>query len=625
MISGRLSSPLLPLLLMMTMALGYVLAALRHPPQPDDHIQTIEAAVFQELGSAESGLRRLPDDWYASGTGAESGVYHFEVNLPEAPSELWGVSIPAVFMNAELRVNGVTFGSRGSFGSPVARNWNRPLYFTVPPGILTGGENDFEVRVRTEPAGSGLLSRVHVGSDRHLRPFHEHRHFLSYSLSQFIVIMLVLMAGLMLILWRLRPGDSIYAWYATACLAWGVHNLNLVVVEIPFPTVWWDWLNLASMVWLPVLSTIFIHRFLGLWPRRFEATLFAGAVALSLVLALLPEAFFYSHAVRLTNTLALSLGLYPVALLGWHYLRGWHSDVLYLFLAGLLMVGLGVHDLLVVNQVAPRADGFLLHYSAPLVLTVFTGILLKRFVQALSETEDLSRHLERRVRAKHEELASNYRRMQRMERERVLVGERERLTRDMHDGMGGHLISLMAQLDTGRSDPRSLRQGLQDALDDLRLMIDSMEDVGGDLHAVLAMFRGRVEPKLEHGGLRLAWAVDDLPPLRDLGPERALHILRILQESVTNALRHSKAKVITVRTGEEAHADGRPGVFIEISDDGCGYSPDPSHNGRGVLNMQRRAQRAGGELEVDATEKGTAVRLWLPAPAGDRRTASRQA
>lgn len=607
---------------MMTVALGYVLMALRNPPQPE-HVVTVRAAAFQAEGGGESGVRSLPDDWYGSATYAELGLYGFQLNLPEAPTELWGLSIPSVFMNAELRVNGVTFGARGSFEPPVARNWNRPLYFTVPPGILKAGENHFEVLVRSEPAGSGLLSRVYVGSDVHLRPFHEHRHFLSYSLSQFIVIMLVLMAGLMFILWRLRPAEPIYGWYAAACLAWGVHNLNLVVVEIPLPAAWWDWLNLASMVWLPVLSTIFIHRFLGLRPRSFEATLFAGAVSLCLVLALLPPTFFYAHAVRSTNTLILSLGLYPVALLGWHYLRGRHSDVLYLFVAGLLMVGLGAHDLLLVNEVFPRAGGFLLHYSAPLVLTVFTGILLKRFVQALHQTEDLSRHLELRVRAKHEELASNYMRMQRMERERVLLGERERLTRDMHDGMGGHLISLMAQVDTGRSNPAALRLGLQDALDDLRLMIDSMEDVGGDLPAVLAMFRGRVEPKLEQAGQRLIWAVGDLPPLQDLGPERALHILRILQEAVTNVLRHAQAGIITVRTGERTHADGRPGVFIEIRDDGCGYSPDPSHNGRGVLNMQRRAQRAGGELQIEVAESGTAVRLWLPAPEGDRRAASR--
>jgi signal transduction histidine kinase len=619
---SRSSSPLLLLLLMMTVALGYVLGELHNPPRPE-HVTTVSEAVFQAQGSTESGVRSLPDDWSASGTEATIARYSFLLNLPTAPNELWGVSLPAVVMNAELQINGVTFGSRGSFGTPVARNWNRPLYFTIPPGILRAGFNHFEVLVRSEPAGSGLLAMVHVGSDAHLRPFHERRHFLTYSLSQFIVIMLVFMAGLMLILHGLRPADSIYGWYALACLAWGLHNLNLVVVEIPVPTPWWDWLNVASMVWLPVLSTVFIHRFLGLHTRRFEAALFAGAAALCLALAVLPQAIFYGYAVRSTNTLILSLGLYPVMLLGRHYFRRRHPDVLLLFLAGLLMVLLGVHDLLVVNQVLPRPEGFLLHYSAPVVLTVFTGILLKRFVQALHQAEDLSRHLDGRVKAKHEELTSNYKRMQRLERERVLVKERERLTRDMHDGMGGHLVSLMAQIDTGHSDPEDLRQGLQDALDDLRLMIDSMEDVGGDLPAVLAMFRGRIEAKLERAGLRLVWAVDDLPPLHDLGPERALHILRILQESVTNALRHAKATVITVRTGQAAHADGRPGIFIEISDDGCGYSPERSHSGRGLLNMRQRAQHAGGELQIDATGEGIGVRLWLPALAGDRRTESR--
>jgi signal transduction histidine kinase len=94
-------------------------------------------------------------------------------------------------------------------------------------------------------------------------------------------------------------------------------------------------------------------------------------------------------------------------------------------------------------------------------------------------------------------------------------------------------------------------------------------------------------------------------------------VLRILQEAVTNVLRHARATRIRVATRERAGDGGRPGVVVEVGDDGVGIAPGAAA-GRGLANMAFRAQRLGGELRVGPVEAGpgTRVELWLPlAPA----------
>lgn len=197
-----------------------------------------------------------------------------------------------------------------------------------------------------------------------------------------------------------------------------------------------------------------------------------------------------------------------------------------------------------------------------------------------------------------------------LQRQQVLSEERERIMRDMHDGIGGLLISTLAMLEAGTTDPIIVDQALRAALDDLRLMIDSLDPLQEDnLAMALGTYRSRILPRLHNRGLVVDWPVTDLPLIPNFGPHKVLQTLRVLQEAITNVLKHAQATQLTVRA--QAVSEPSAGISIQVEDDGQGLGED-FQAGRGLKNMRRRADSLGCRLDMESNSEGTQVSLLLP-------------
>jgi len=553
----------------------------------------------------------LPHDWARRAPNGDSGWYSAFVDLNVPTNRLWGVYLPSVSMNVQVYLNGELLGQGGRLESPVARLWGKPLYFTIPNGVLHPGRNLLQVRLLADPAATGLLGGLYLGPNELLLPVFEQRHFWRHSLVWLIAVSLLFTGVGMGLIWVLRPSEVTYGWLAATVLLWGVHTLNLLVIEIPVPTRLWDWLiNYASLGLFTAALIVFIHRFLGLRKPRIEWALWLWCGGGSLLLGLVPPPAFYWVAMHIWNGSLLALGIYPSLLLLHAWWRRYEFRILLMALCGAGIMVFALHDWLGMVGVSERRhEGLLIQYAAPFPLILFGLILLRDFVAARTEAETLNRDLEQRVADKSAELEAQHRELRAMERERAVAEERERIMRDMHDGIGGHLVSSIALVESSGPSAEELAQTLRAALDDLRLLIDSLDPMEGDLVMLLGAFRERVEPRLNAAGITLEWSVADLPRVNDLGPARALQVLRILQEAVTNVVRHAQARHLRVRTGMAAQQ-----VFIEITDDGVGIS-EPHAAGRGLGNMRRRAWDLGGELSIETLEPGTRLRLALPATA----------
>jgi signal transduction histidine kinase len=195
-----------------------------------------------------------------------------------------------------------------------------------------------------------------------------------------------------------------------------------------------------------------------------------------------------------------------------------------------------------------------------------------------------------------------------LERAQTLAAERHRLMHDMHDGLGSALTTSLAMLEQGNVDGAELKSLLLDSIDDLRAVIDSLEPLDGDLTSVLATLRFRLGKRLELAGIGLEWDMQDLPALNWLGPPQALQLMRIVQEVLTNVLKHAHATQMQI----SARCSG---LFIEvcIADNGCGFDMATTPTGRGLRHLAQRAASLSGSIIIESRPgSGTTVRLLLP-------------
>lgn len=153
-----------------------------------------------------------------------------------------------------------------------------------------------------------------------------------------------------------------------------------------------------------------------------------------------------------------------------------------------------------------------------------------------------------------------------------------------------------------------MREKVELSLIDLRFVIDSLDPLLSDLPTLLGMMRMRLVDQLEAANIELEWAVTELPEIDNMSPRRSLHIMRIVQEAITNSIKHSGSDKMKLVTGVAEDS-----VFIEVIDYGAGFeiSSVSEKQGRGVKNMRYRAQQLDAELEFRQLTKGTSVRLLL--------------
>ncbi len=588
---------------------------------PDNILTMDEVTVLYQDGvtppSRNAGWRPgvLPDDWRHADTQSHNAWYRFALDLNVSPNRLWAIFLPTINMNTAVYLNGHLLGDGGRFDAPMTRNWNTPQYFMIPNGMLNTGENIVVIRIAALSPGSGYLGKVHLAPDEVLRPAYELRYFLKVTIARILTGSMVVMGFFMGVLWYLHRRDSVYGWFSLVLFVWAIHNLNLFVTHIPTSSHVWEWLWFTTMAWFVILVTLFVHRFTGVERHLLEGGLVIAGTIGAIALLLVPESLLPTVGHRVVDTLSLLLGIYPASLLMYEYRKQRDVGAYLLLLSGLLLIVFGVHDWLMLNDFVSRENGLMMHYAAPVPLLIFSWILLTRFVKALDEAERLNIELGMRVAEKHQELERNYQRLRQMEKEQVLIMERERIMREMHDGMGGHLISTLSMVETSNASREEILDALHGALDDLRVMIDSLDPVEDDLNSVLAMYRSRIQPRLERSNIMMRWHVSDIPRVSGLGPEKVLQVLRILQEAISNIIKHAKASEIRILTREMNSGD-LPGVIVEIQDNGRGMR-EPASGGRGLDNMRRRAERIGALFELISDDSGTRVSLWLPIATAD--------
>jgi signal transduction histidine kinase len=225
--------------------------------------------------------------------------------------------------------------------------------------------------------------------------------------------------------------------------------------------------------------------------------------------------------------------------------------------------------------------------------------------------------------ARHAALALHksriYEQKQAEERRKAILEERNRLARDIHDNLAQGFGAILMQLQAAQREdaplPPSIARSIDVAVDLARThLVQARRSVGalrpnvGDGEDIAHAIQRIAELARKTSEIPIDVHFDELPRFGD-GVER--EVIGIAQEALTNAVRHARARRITVR----ASLSTSLGLRLSVADDGRGIPRERSSDGFGMTSMQERADRIGASLTIiTAPRSGTEILVaWEPA------------
>lgn len=202
----------------------------------------------------------------------------------------------------------------------------------------------------------------------------------------------------------------------------------------------------------------------------------------------------------------------------------------------------------------------------------------------------------------------------------ALTEERNRIAREIHDGVAQALAFMALKLDLSErllsSDPERALQELHLVKDTMRAQIRevrrsifALRPIDLERYGFLESVRRYAAAFAEQAGFRVRL---DLPEKLELSQASELVFFRVLQEALTNAAKHARPGLVQIRL----KPSGERGGVLEIADNGKGFSSDVSASGMGgfgLTQMRERVEARGGHFSVDSSpDQGTTVRAELP-------------
>lgn len=534
------------------------------------------------------------------------------LNVDDVPATGLGIISTLQVDNYRLYVNDTLLVGEGSVTPGAGTFHGQKTFLTrIPAGLLRQGSNTLTYITLRDGFPYTDIYPPLVGEYDAMQAYSAARLWTMNEFANYAAMLLGLL-GLLATVMVFRSDDWRFAaWLSVLCGALVANYLYGLWLAPPFDGWWRMGLFFAINMFVPVALLCFIDAWTG-HPMRWLIPAAMGIFGAALVYVLwrllttaMPDA--YDVPVVVWFWVLAGFSAATLARLLWHFARERETRLLESALMSVLVVATVMDAITNLCPDSTLGEGNLQNAAPFLMLAMVTAFLARNFRLFQSQSA-LSTMLQDKVDQREAELAVAYAREQELVREQAHDAERRRIMQDIHDGLGSQLMSMMLAARMGQAEPPRVAQGLQSVIDEMRLMVDSMDSVGESVEAALATFRARIQPQVLAAGIAFDWQQAEDLAFPAFGPRDTLQLFRILQEAVTNTLKHSGAQRLAVTVADDA--DGR--VAITVTDNGSGAAQAGA--GRGLANMSRRADAISADFAVEAaTGAGTKVHLILPA------------
>ncbi len=238
----------------------------------------------------------------------------------------------------------------------------------------------------------------------------------------------------------------------------------------------------------------------------------------------------------------------------------------------------------------------------------------------LQQIREHEKNLEEQVALRTRDLSQEIKRRTELEQEVMDISTRtmERIGQELHDDLCQYLlgISLLAssakqQLENNQALQKEslgkISEHLSEAIRKINTISRGLMPMELEPHSFLERLEALVGDNLRLGSIDIDVNVDPGFAIQDR--TRELNIFRIVQEALTNAIKHSQAKHIEISSSKKIDSQGATFLFLEVRDDGNGLPKQMQGDGLGLRIMQNRAAMADAKLTLESDDEGTTVQI----------------
>lgn len=547
--------------------------------------QYLDSPTVSQINSFKFEPKLLPDEWIKKNQDHQFSVYSFIFELADLKEDLYGIYIPKFKTNIELYINDNLIGNTGQFYPKITVNWRSPAYFSFNKNQLKIGKNNIKIILGSAFVDRGYLSDFYFGEHNKLNQVYRSHYHKNVTLVAIECGILTFISILTMLLYLLE-GKVLFKYFSICCLLWGMFNgLSLITYN------WFDFpllipsLMMISMIWFCNYLLKVNHSLLRLKRPLLERVYSIVISIFTLLVTLNMLKIVQIHSINtMINAIIVSvLMLYGI----YTQLKFYRStnilDYFGLYFSLLIIITLGIHDLLVSGEILTSRT-YSLHYAA----FVYVFIIL-RFIIASHMREKLKVHSKLFL----SKIGS------------AKIEERRRIKSDLHDSVAGQITALLSSVRLKQVEQSNIEYQLEMILSELRAIIRNEPLTRTNFFELIDQLKVQITPILTSLGMRLDWNVTLLEEI-ELSKETALHLSRILQEAITNIIKHSKASRVIVSAVQKNNK-----IEITIQDNGQGFK-NINHSGYGIGNMQQRMVISGGNFDIFSSNNGTTLTFSIP-------------
>jgi len=578
--------------------------------------------------SAENGQRpgpsqvweavSLPDDWSWRGSEPADDVWYridWRRDCPAGAYEPVALLLRSIVMAGEVSVNEQFLWRDEQMAEPLSRSWNMPRYWLLPDAWLREGSNTIWIRVVGVQYQSVGLGDVQLGDARVLHQQYDNIWWRNRTLYVANMIVSAVIGILFFCIWFVRRNQTAYGWYAFSSLFWVVFISNTLVTT-PWP--WPDTMmaaraNAVALMLNVACFCMFTLRFGALVRKNYERILWATTALFTAALIVTPPAYlgFVQISALLIATAFFLLNCLEFPVYAWRSRQREH-----ILLAGCLLILFltTLHDLMFIFRLIP-AEFPILPYANIAITLSLSGILGLRHASNVRRIEQFNSELAGSVAQARAELATTLEREYALTLANTRLRDRLDIAHDLHDGIGGSLVHMMASVEQGSGPvhrPQVISM-LKLIRDDLRQTIDSNSSPGIKVPATpvewIAPLRHRFTALFDELDIQSEWV---FPRAWQQPPNtlQCLALTRIVEEALTNVIKHSRAGHVSIVLSQ----DKADILVLKIEDNGLGFNVAAVQQAGisiGMRSMATRIARVGGTLELNSTPGRTVLKAKL--------------